>query len=109
MKLPAEVVVAEDKLLRYLLVRRPWDDKSKYLAAAGFTIGNPEVLERAIRQLASTSESYEDGVNEYGVFWRTEGVLTGPFQALPVVLIWLQWKVDGSIRFVTLKPQRGRQ
>ena len=91
------------------LVRRPWDDKSKYLASAGFTLENPEALEAAIRDLASTSESHEDGINEYGVFWRTEGLLKGPLRTLPVVLIWLQWTVDGTVRFVTLKPQRVRE
>ena len=26
---------------------------------------------------------------------------------LPVVLIWLQWAIDGSVHFVTLKPKKG--
>ena len=109
MRLPAEIVVEKAKLWSYLLVRRPWDDKSKYLASAGFTIENPEALEAAIRDLASTSESHEDGINEYGVFWRTAGLLKGPLRTLPVVLIWVQWTVDGTVRFVTLKPQRVRE
>jgi hypothetical protein len=46
-------------------------------------------------------------MNDYGVFWRTEGSLSGPIAELPVVLIWLQWAIDGSVHFVTLKPKKG--
>ena len=107
MLLPKDLVVAREKLQLYLLVRRAWDDKSKYLGAAGFTLSNPALLEDAIRQLASSVESRQDGMNDYGVFWRTEGSLSGPIAELPVVLIWLQWAIDGSVHFVTLKPKKG--
>ena len=36
MKLASDVVIAEDKLTRYLLVWRPHSDKSGYLAQAGY-------------------------------------------------------------------------
>ena len=106
MRLPHSVIVDRSKLLHYLLIQRPADDKSRYLAAAGFTRSNPDRREDAIRELATTEESHEDGVNEYGIFWRTEGSLIGPMAELPVVLIWLERFVDGSICFVTLKPPR---
>lgn len=82
------------------------DDKSKYLSSAGFTLRAADQLEEAIRELARSAESNEDGRNDYGVFWRTEGNLLGPVAKLPVVLIWLQWFADGSFHFVTLKPKR---
>jgi hypothetical protein len=108
MRLPGNATIDRPKLLDYLLIPRPADDKSKYLATAGFTRSNPDRLEEAIRELAASAESHEDGVNEYGIFWRTEGSLTGPTVELPVVLIWLERFVDGSICFVTLKPPRRR-
>jgi hypothetical protein len=107
MLMPKDAVIASEKLQRYLLVRRAWDDKSKYLGTAGFTLSNPDLLETAIRQLATSVESRQDGFNEYGIFWRTEGHLLGPIAELPVVLIWLQWGLDGSTHFVTLKPKKG--
>ena len=52
-------------------------------------------------------EAVADGTNEYGNFFRVEGELVGPAGvSLQVVQIWLQWKSDGMIHFVTLKPKR---
>jgi len=105
MKLPSNIIIPGEKLTRYLLVSRMWDDKSKFLAKAGFTRDNPDELRKAIRAVATTAETVEDGVNEYGVFLRTDGVLTGPNgRKLSVSLIWLRWSIDGSVHFVTLKP-----
>lgn len=53
------------------------------------------------------ADAVEDGTNEYGTFFRVEGILEGPAPPpLQVVLIWLQWKLDGTFHFVTLKPLR---
>jgi len=70
MQLPRDTIIDRAKLVQYLLVPRLTDDKSRYLASAGFTQSNPNQLEDAIRQLASIAETHEDGVNEYGIFWR---------------------------------------
>ena len=106
MRIPIDAVVATDKLTGYLLVARPLDDKSKFLASAGFTQSNPEILESAIRNLATAAPAKEDGNNEYGIFWRVAGQLYGPAGTLQVVTIWLQWHLDGRFRFITLKPLR---
>jgi len=98
-------MIPMEKLTAYLLVPREWDDKSKFLGAAGFTRDNPHLLLAAIRDLAAMTEAVEDGENEYGVFLRAEGRLTGPSgRTLAVVTIWLQLRSDGHTRFVTLKP-----
>jgi hypothetical protein len=105
MKIPADAVIPEAKLADYLLSPRPWDDKSKFLAQAGFDRQNSKALEQALRKLINEQEAVEDGVNAYGTFFRVEGSLLGPIgKALPVALIWLQWKLDGTYHFVTLKP-----
>lgn len=109
MKIPADAVIPLDKITRYLLVFRERDDKSKFLAQAGFTRKNPHLLLAALSELAAAAEAMEDGDNEYGEFFRTEGELKGPNgRVLPVVLIWLRRYVDGQFRFVTLKPQKER-
>ena len=36
MKLPADAVIATEKITQYLLVKRPENDKSHYLASAGY-------------------------------------------------------------------------
>jgi len=109
MKIPADAIIADDKLTGYLLVPRPRDDKSRFLAQAGFSQQNPQVLRGAIRRLVDSSEAVEDGVNDYGLFLRVEGDFVGPLASLSVVLIWMRRHVDGSTHFVTLKPRKEKE
>ncbi len=84
------------------------NDKSKFLAQAGFTQNNPDELKLAIYQLISIVELIEDLTNEYGTFYRVEGILIGINQKkLSVVTIWLKRKIDDQFQFVTLKPKKG--
>ncbi len=109
MKLPADPFIAPDKLTAYLLAPRQIDDKSRYLAQAGFTLGNPDDLRNALLRLATEADAIEDGTNDYGKFYRVSGELLGPNGVrLRVVTIWLRWTLDGSLRFITLKPDRTR-
>ena len=107
MKIPDNAVIPEEKLTRYLLVPRLKDDKSQYLAQAGFTQANPEDLLTAIRKLTARNEAVEDNINEYGIFYLVEGNLQGVNNRdLAVVTVWLQSKYDGNFRFITLKPKK---
>jgi hypothetical protein len=107
MKIPADAIIPSEKLTRYLLVQRDWDDKSKFLGQAGFELASPGRLADAIRQLAAAGEAIEDRTDQWGTFFRVEGGLEGPNGLfLQVVLIWLQWKRDGSFHFVTLLPRK---
>ncbi|NSW56031.1 MAG: hypothetical protein HPY44_08460 [Armatimonadetes bacterium] len=65
-----EPIVDPSKLTAYLLVSRPLDDKSQFLAQAGFTSDNPEVLLDAIRQHAAPHDAAEDGDHEWGTLLR---------------------------------------
>lgn len=107
MRIPVDAIIPDDKITRYLLVQKARNDKSKFLAKAGFTMENPESLKAAIQSLTKTHEAIKDGDNEYGTFYRLTGelvVLNGVI--LSVVTIWLQRPVDGKFQFVTLKPFR---
>lgn len=107
MKIPDDAEIPPDKLTGYLLIPRPADDKSRYLAQAGFTLDDPDMLRDAIRNLAAEAEAEEDGTNDFGTYYRVPGLLTGPNgRSLPVVTIWLQMNANDSFRFVTLKPDR---
>ena len=64
MRIPTDSVIPFEKLTRYLLIPRPWDDKSKFLAQAGFSLDDPMALEIAIRRMAGSFDALEDGVNE---------------------------------------------
>lgn len=107
MLIPANAVIPDEKITRYLLVPKPKDDKSKFLAQAELTQENPETLKAAIRLLAGCVEAVEDRSNEYGVFYRVEGELIGiNGLTLSVVTIWLQRAIDGSFQFITLMPKK---
>ena len=57
MKLPEDVVIPEDKLVRYLLLPREENDKSQFLGIAGYILGTWEVLARDLHDLAKTYEA----------------------------------------------------
>ncbi|ARI82557.1 hypothetical protein BH695_3278 [Microcystis aeruginosa PCC 7806SL] len=107
MYLPSDSLIPDDKITKYLLKFRPKDDKSKYLARAGFTLANPDALKTALIQLIQTNPAIEDLTNEYGTFYRVEGELISSNQVrLSVVTIWLKRNLDHQFQFITLKPRK---
>lgn len=106
MRIPSNAMIAREKLVQYLLIERPKNDKSRYLAQAGFTLARPDMLEAAIRKLIEVEEGHVDRCNEYGVFYQVVGALEGPKKTISVVTIWLEQAADEVFRFVTLKPWR---
>lgn len=108
MRIPENAIIPEAKLTRYLLVPKAKNDKSKFLAQAGFIRANPDILRAAIRTLVANSTVAQDSINEYGTFYQAAGLLAAPDgRRLSVVTIWLQRKTDGQFQFITLKPNRG--
>ena len=105
MRIPHDATIARNKLTHYLLVPRQRNDKSGFLAQAGFTQANPDLLEQAIRHLIREQEAVSDREDEYGRFYRVEGALIGPTSSLDTITIWIE-TVHGEYRFVTLKPAR---
>jgi hypothetical protein len=107
MRIPSDAIVPIEKLFQYLLVLKQQDDKSKFLAQAGFTLGNWEALLSEIRSLAKSAEAIEDRTNEYGTFYRVDGELRGVNGVnLAVRTIWLQRELDKQFQFITLKPRK---
>ena len=89
MKLPEDVVISRSKLTDYLLVPKDKNDKSKFLAQAGFTEENPDALQDALRRLIREYDAVEDAENEYGTFYRVIGTLYGITGNLDVITIWI--------------------
>ena len=106
MRIPSDATIDDTKLTDYLLVQRPSDDKSGYLRRAGSELKNWPDLRTAVRRLADAVDVVEDGVNEYGTFYRVEGMLEGATGNVQVVCIWMKRAIDGRFHFVTLKPSR---
>ena len=106
MKLPDDVVILREKLTAYLLAPKNKNDKSRFLAQAGFTQENPEALEAAIRRLINENDAVQDRVNEYGIHYRVTGSLYGVSGTLAVITVWIYGAKDGNYRFITLKPNK---
>jgi hypothetical protein len=104
-KIPEDLIIPEAKITQYLLVLKARNDKSRFLAQAGFTQKNPEDLRLAIQRQAMDKEAIEEKSNEYGTFYQVEGELIGVNGvSLSVITVWLQRQIDGKFQFVTLKP-----
>lgn len=107
MKLPSDVVIAEEKLTQYLLVWRARNDKSGYLALAGYQSSNWHLLEADLRQLAGTVETKSEGNNPFGEILSAQGKLHGPNGViLEVKTIWIRLAEMDETRFVTLFPDK---
>jgi hypothetical protein len=109
MKLPADTLIARRKITNYLLAWRLEDDKSAFLARAGYI---PQTADRLLADLrtqllpleAALLESDED---EYGAKYEMRGKLTGPNgRTLGVVSIWMIENATGQAKFVTLYPEK---
>ena len=104
MIIPNDAKIAIEKIRDYLLVPLEVDDKSGYLALAGYTREEYWELMRDIReQLLPDEASYQER-NEFGKYYILKGRLRGPNgRTLGVRTIWLR-EVSGGIRFLTLFP-----
>lgn len=78
MRLPQHTLVALEKLTAYLLRWQPENDKSSFLAQAGYTRENPAILVSDIREQLMSLEAEPIENTEYGPKYRIRGTLTGP-------------------------------
>ncbi len=106
MKLPQGSVISERKIKEYLLTPRTEDDKSGFLALAGYTLENWLQLKTDL-QLQIGEEAVLIRATEYGDIYQIRGQLTGPNgRALNIITIWIRLHANGETRFVTLVPDK---
>jgi len=108
-KLSEDVIIPEDKLVRYLLLPRQESDTSQFLGLAGYPLATWEVLAHDLHNLAKTHEISDMTISPYGIKWEVQGTLAGPNgQVLRVVTVWMTLEASGETRFLTLFPDRER-
>jgi Domain of unknown function (DUF6883) len=106
MKLPADSEIARVKVTQYLLKLREEDDKSKFLAQAGYTAAHAEQLLQDLRGLLATDAEFVQAT-DYGDKYQVYGTLTGPNgRKLHVISIWMIERATGKTKFVTLYPDK---
>ena len=107
MKLPQDSVISEKKLREYLLSPRTEDDKSGFLASAGYGPTHWRQLEADLSQLIQNQDAELIRTTQYGDLYRVAGRIVGPnCRALNVVTIWITLSLNGKTRFVTLVPDK---
>ena len=87
MKLPEDTLIAYEKLTQYLLVLKKRNDKSQWLAEAGYTLENWQVLENDLRNQILSSDATLIENTEYGQMYEIRRKLIGPNgNSLPVLI-----------------------
>jgi|SRR3954471_9639745 hypothetical protein len=109
MKLPANAIIAREKITRYLLIPQARGDKSAFLEPAGYKLETAEQLLRDLRAQMLPLEAAPGKANEFGQYYETRGRLTGPTGVtLAVRAIWMTEHLSGITKFVTLLPDKRR-
>ena len=109
MKLPDDTLIAHEKLSQYLLAPRKRNDKSQWLAQAGYTLENWRVLENDLRSQILSVDASPTENTEYGQMYEIRRNLIGPNgKTLPVRTIWIMENATGDTKFVTMYPYKGR-
>jgi hypothetical protein len=104
--LPKDAIIAEEKLKNYLLVPLPKDDKSKFLAQAGYTLDNWQQLEQDLRLQVLTQPAEFVESTRYGEKYSIRACLRGANGVeLNTLTIWMI--TNGMTKFVTLVPDKG--
>ena len=107
-KLYRDATIAPAKLKLYLLVWRSVDDKSKFLAQAGYGLENWTQLETDLRnQILSLEAVPSLESNRFGLVYEIRGNLVGPNGlSLSIWSIWMVEFETGVTKFITLYPDR---
>ncbi|HET6399780.1 MAG TPA: hypothetical protein VFH95_00115 [Candidatus Kapabacteria bacterium] len=108
MIIPRDAIIAIEKVRDYLLKPLEVDDKSGFLALAGYSREDYWELIRDNREQLLPAEGEYQGNRGYGNIFAACGILVGPNTIrLAVSTVWIL-NLSGEIRFVTLQPDRER-
>jgi len=107
MKLPRDAIISESKLKEYLLAPRTEDDKSGFLALAGYSLQTWRELQRDLRREVEERDALLIRTTQYGEMYHIKGQMKGPNGTiLDVITIWIKLHATGEVRFVTLVPDK---
>jgi hypothetical protein len=106
-KLPADALIAPEKLVNYLLVKQARGDKSAFLASAGYSAANSQQLSRDLRDQVLTQDAIPLQSTKFGHFYEIRALLTGPNGTkLRIRSIWMKEHLSGVTKLITLVPDK---
>lgn len=107
MKLPENTFIAQEKLTKYLLALRKRNDKSQWLAEAGYILENWRLLERDLREQVLSIDAVPTENTEYGQMYEIRGKMVGPNgKSLAVCTIWMMERATEETKFITIYPDK---
>ncbi|MDQ1330205.1 MAG: hypothetical protein QG578_468 [Thermodesulfobacteriota bacterium] len=107
MKLPENTLIAQEKLTKYLLVLRKRNNKSNWLAEAGYILDNWKLLESDLREQILTIDAVPTEKTDYGQMYEIRGKMVGPNgNILSVCTIWMTEKATDKTKFITMYPNK---
>jgi hypothetical protein len=110
MKLPANTLIAPEKLTQYLLVLRRRNDKSRWITQAGYNLENWQLLEKDLRTQLLSLDATPIENTIYGQMYEIRGNLTGPNGiTLTMCTIWMTETATGDTKFTTMYPDKGER
>jgi hypothetical protein len=102
--LDRQATIAEAKLTKYLLIHKPKDDKSGFLAQAGYNLDNWWQLQQELRKFLFHQATLHKKTN-FGDIYEIKGILIGVNGInLRVATYWIVDSLTNETKFVTLLP-----
>lgn len=110
MKIPSGLLIEDRKLTNYLLIYQPKDDKSEFLAQAGYTLENWQLLRRDILKAVEEADVAQVILTAWGTRFKVKSGWNGlNGRLLKVITIWQQDNDSDGVRFVTLYPDKSNK
>jgi hypothetical protein len=107
MKLPQDTLIAAEKITKYLLVPKKRNDKSQWLAMAGYTPENWRILQHDLKNQILSKDALLLESTTFGQLYEIKGQLVGPNgKSLSVCTIWMKEKSTGQTKFITMFPDK---
>lgn len=107
MKLPIETIISSEKLKLYLLAPKKRNNKSRWLAKAGYLNKNWQTLEKDLRAQILTLPATPTEKTNYGQMYEIRGKLIGPDgTSLDVCTIWMHEFETNITKFITMFPDK---
>ena len=102
MKISENAIITREKITDYLLKWQPDNDKSKFLARAGYSSDNWQRLLEDIRTQILPIEAELMRKTAYGDLFRIRGKLLGPNGvSLRVITVWMAEYASRQTKFIT--------
>jgi len=107
LKLPDDSIISPEKITEYLLKWQPDNDKSQFLARAGYSSGNWQRLLEDIRTQILAIEAELIRKTAYGDLFRIRGKLLGPNRvSIRIITVWMAEYASRQTKFITLFPDK---